>query len=186
MKLAEEIIILIGAEEVELRPSLRHAIQLERRPGSFRQLILEIQEGSLSAAVEVIEPHHLGPHILNQVFDVLPVITPALLRYVFACAGIDDRQPANENRPVTAGRSVPFNVHLESLYKLGTGWLGWTPENTLDATPAEIQLAYEGRLDMLKAIFGSSEKAASADTRPLNEKFKTIFAGFGTHKGATS
>ncbi len=38
------------------------------------------------------------------------------------------------------------------------GWLGWTEDQTLDTRMTSIVMAYEGRLKMLKAIFGSEEK----------------------------
>jgi hypothetical protein len=50
------------------------------------------------------------------------------------------------------------------------GWAGrltWA----LDATPTEIINAYEGRLDLLKAIFGSPEKDAPASNISMDDKF---------------
>ena len=46
------------------------------------------------------------------------------------------------------------------------GWLGWTEEQTLDTTMRGIWLAYEGRGEMLKAIFGGGKDKAG---RPLAE-----------------
>lgn len=48
--------------------------------------------------------------------------------------------------------------------KIGTGWLGWTERDTLDTSMPTIILAYEGRIDMLRAIFGG------ADATPVVEK----------------
>lgn len=42
------------------------------------------------------------------------------------------------------------------------GWLGWTPGVTLAATLSEIELAYDGKLEMLESCFGSS---ASSDSK---------------------
>lgn len=37
------------------------------------------------------------------------------------------------------------------------GWLGWSEEQTLRTTIPAIELAYEGRLDMLRAVFGGGD-----------------------------
>ncbi|MDH0113384.1 hypothetical protein N7379_02750 [Rhizobium pusense] len=183
MKLADPILVTIAGEEIELNPSLRCAMQLERRDGSFRQLLAEINDGSLSAAVAIIEPHADGmPFLKNRVLDELPTLKPALIAYVLRCTGIDpDEAPTGDK---SKGQAQPFYDYLTSLYRIGTGWLGWSPETTLDATPAEIIEANKGRMEMLKAIFGSGEKDKPKDNRPLEEKFRTVFAGFGTRKEA--
>lgn len=181
MPIAEIITITVGDEAIELRPSLRFALPLARREGSFAGLLRDIMDGSLSAAVEIIA-HHTDMHFLeNRVFDVLPDLREPLLSYVMACTGIEpddaaDPSPAKKSKAKSAPAS--YGEYLTSLYKIGTGWLGWTPAQTLDATPAEINLAYEGRLEMLKVIFGSKEDAPK-DTRPWDEKARGIFAGLG-------
>ena len=181
MRLASKITIKVAGESIELRPSLRHAIRLERREGSFSQLVRDIQDGSLSAAVEIIADHTNLPFLQNRVFDVLSQLQGPLLEYVSACAGIDPEDaPANTDEK-SERKSVPFADYLTQLYQIGTGWLGWTPKDTLDATPAEIMLAYKGRTEMLNAIFGSGEDETPAtDDRPLAEKFRSIFAAHGT------
>lgn len=187
MKLAEEIVIELAGEVVELRPSLRHAIRLERRDGGFRQLFQDLRDGSLTAAVDIIEPHYRGDMIEHRVMDAMHEIRPALIAYALACAGIDPdktdngKTPSKRAKPGAKERS--YTAHFEALFKFGTGWLGWTPEATLDATPAEITLAFEGHLEKLKAIHGgnmSSEK--ETDDRPLDEKFRSIFRARGTQK----
>lgn len=184
MKIADTIIVTIAGERVTLHPALRHGIRLERRPGSFAGLIQDITDGSLTAACDLIGDHlDMTPHTRDAVFNVLPDLQGPLLAYVMACAGIDadDEAPANDNK--AKGKPVTFSEHLTGLYRLGTGWLGWTPADTLDATPAEIMEAYRGRLDMLKSIFGGSDDTtASKSDLPLDEKIRTAFAGFNTVK----
>lgn len=183
MKLAEPIIVTIADTEIELRPSLRRAMQLERRAGSFRQLLSDISEGSLTAALAIIEPHADGMLFLeNRVFDELAQLQPVLTAYVLQCAGIDPEEPATSRK--TKDKGQPFADYLTGLYRIGTGWLGWTPEITLDATPAEIIEANKGRMEMLKAIFDSGSEKTNTDDRPLNEKFRAVFAGIGTRKEA--
>ncbi|WP_353641970.1 hypothetical protein [Mesorhizobium sp. WSM2239] len=185
MRLADEITITIAGEAVVLVPALRHAIRLERRPGSFSGLAREIIDGSLSAACDIIGDHTDMPFLESRVLDELDRLKEPLLQYVMALAGIDpeDRPHADATRQGRKPRDIPFKEYQANLYRIGTGWLGWTPETALDATPAEILEAYRGRLDMLKAIFGSSEEP---DDKPsplsLDDKFKIAFGSFGTTK----
>ncbi|WP_333822421.1 hypothetical protein [Pinisolibacter sp.] len=184
-RLAEEIIVHLAGEAIMLRPSLRHALRLERRPGSFKAVLDGIEEGSLTVAAEIIRPH-AHDVTLDAIFAAgLAKLREPLTLYVLGCAGIDP-ETAPARRAKASGKplpSVPFSEHLASLYRIGTGWLGWTPDVTLDATPAEITEAYRGRVEMLRSIFGSSEDdTPTADDRPLDDKIRTVFGTFGTTK----
>lgn len=185
MRIADEIVIVVGGEEIVLHPSLRLAIQLERRLGGFAKLIAEIADGTLTTACELIAPHDPLPNTFRdaRVLDAgIDQLAPALIEYVLALAGVDPEAAAKQTKSPNPRKTVPLGAHLADLYRIGTGWLGWTPETTLDATPTEIMEAYRGRTDMLKAIFGSSEKPK--DDRPIDQKVRSIFAGIGTVKEA--
>jgi len=52
------------------------------------------------------------------------------------------------------------------------GWLGWTEAQVLDTTIPAILTAYEGRMDMLKAIFGESKPPGA----PVSESGPSLFA----------
>lgn len=175
--LAERITISVGGDSIVLRPSLRVAMRIERRPGSFAKLIQEIGEDSLGAAMDIIRDH--AEANAYAVLDVLPVIKPALLSYVFALAGIDPEDEPDGDK--AKGKSIPFSEHLIALYRIGTGHMGWTPKETLDATPAEILEAHRGRVEFLQSIFGKPEKHDTS-TMTLDEKAKAAFAGFTTVK----
>ncbi|CDZ53375.1 hypothetical protein [Neorhizobium galegae] len=183
MRLADTITVTIAGEAIELRPSLACAIRLERRPGSFQQLTRDIMDGNLTAAVEVIQDHTDLDFLPNRILEQLDTLKAPLLRYVMACAGVDPDDAPKAAPKGKPAKSVPFRDHLQDLYKKATGWLGWSPEVALDATPAEIVLAYEGRLDMLKAIYGGG-KDQPTDDRPLEEKFRSVFNTYGTVKEA--
>lgn len=179
MGLAREITITIAGELVALRPSLRHAMRLERREGSFAQLIRDVTDGSLTAALEIIRPIHPVPFLDAKVMDVgLDNLQAPLLLYIAACAGIDEELSDDAKAP---GNPVSFEEHLTGLYRLATGWLGWPPNVALDVTPTEIIEAYKGRVAMLKAIFGGAndEEQEPVDTA---ERFTTVLRSFGTTK----
>ena len=184
MRLADTIIVTIAGEDIHLRPSLACAIRLERREGSFQKLTREIMDGSLSAAVEIIQDHTDLDFLPNRIMDELDALKAPLLQYVMACAGVDPDDARKAKPHDKPAKSIPFRDYLEDLFKKATGWLGWSPEVALNATPAEIVLAYQGRLDMLKAIYGSGEADKPEDDRPLDEKFRSVFATIGTVKEA--
>jgi hypothetical protein len=188
VKLADDITVILAGEAITLRPSLRFAIRLERRPGSFAKLARDVMDGSLTAACDIIRDHADSRFLETRIFDAgIERLQSPLLAYVMALAGIDPEDaPANDNAKnatvAYSRKSVPFSEHLAGLYRIGTGWLGWTPDTTLDATPAEISEAYQGRLDMLKAIFGASDTEDAPSNASLDDKFKSAFGSIGTVK----
>jgi hypothetical protein len=177
--LANEITCTVGGELIVLRPTLRRALRLARREGSFAKLIEDIQDGSLAAALAIVADNYSGADLEAKLLsDGLIAIDDPLLVYVLECAGLSDEMDAKSK---SSGKSVSFEEHLTGLFRIATGWIGWTPQQSWDATPAEIIEAYKGRVEMLKAIFGASDKddAESIDT---NERFKTVLGAIGTVK----
>ncbi|EKF18836.1 hypothetical protein NA2_11650 [Nitratireductor pacificus pht-3B] len=180
-RLADTITVSIGGEAIQLRPSLRFAIRLERRPGSFARLARDVFDGSLTAAIDIIRDHYDHPMletlILDSGFDRL---REPLTLYIMALAGMD---PEARTEAPDDAKAVSFGEFLEDLFKKAAGWLGWEPDVALDATPAEIMLAMEGRMDMLKAIFGSADDQDTPESKmSLDDKFRTVFSSFGTTK----
>lgn len=61
------------------------------------------------------------------------------------------------------------------------GWLGWTEEVTLRTTVPSIELALEGRAEMLNKIFGKGEpepEQPKVSARPFSlELFDAMFDG---------
>ena len=182
MKIADTITVTVAGDTITLHPALRHAMRLERREGSFATLVQEITDGSLTVACDLIGDHvSMSAHMRDAVFNVLPDLRDALLAYVMACAGIDPDDAPAEGK--AKGKPVSFSEHLSGLYRIGTGWLGWTPAQTLDSTPAEIMEAYRGRLDLLRSIFGGSDQdRPDTSTMTLDDKMKTTFASLKTVK----
>lgn len=73
---------------------------------------------------------------------------------------------------------MSLEAYLDWLIEIGCGWLGWTVDQVNHTHLACIELAYKGKINMLKACFGSSEKE-NKDYRKLSsvEDFKTAFGG---------
>lgn len=65
---------------------------------------------------------------------------------------------------------------------IGTGWLGWTEQQTLNTSIPAIEIAWEGRLEMLRVMqFGPGALAPVKETpppAPAVMSAKTAFAIF--------
>lgn len=58
------------------------------------------------------------------------------------------------------------------VFKLGTGWLGWTPQQTLHTPLPQLFLALEGRVDFLRKtnpFGGGPEKKKPVDPEVLKK-----------------
>lgn len=64
---------------------------------------------------------------------------------------------------------------------MGTGWIGWTEEQTLNTTMPGIESAHRGRVNMLQAIFGKADEPSLAkkpSARHVTPKlFDALFFG---------
>lgn len=187
MRLAADITIELAGETIHLRPTLRAALRLSRRPGGFAALAEQMADQSLTAMCEVLADHvhmdRLGIARAN-VWDARHDLPVPLLAYIAALVGADDETAAKRS---DASR-MTFADYFQKLFVLGTGWLGWSPEQTWNATPAEIVTAYEGRLEMLAAIFGDGKQKQASGTNselPWGDKFRLFAASRRTTKTKT-
>jgi hypothetical protein len=171
MRLPDEITIDLGHEVIRLRASLRAAFRLERRHKGFDKIITAIAAGNLSVMADVIRESTDNGTILADLLDnggpfslklALEHISGPLIAHVGALAGFDDR--ASE-QPHPGAERIPFAEYHAKLFRIATGWLGWTPDAAWNASPAEIGEAYKGRLELLGAMFGSGSKTTD-DGRP--------------------
>lgn len=169
MKLgADSIYIELAGEAYELRPSLRASMQLVRRHG-LPGLLAAVQGFNVTIIMDMLREAAIKPSLLLAEIAAIglgPVrncLTGPLVEFVLAIAGIDpdDTTPPT---PTTSKPADPEQVFTD-LFKIGTGWLGWSPEEAWNATPAEIIAARAGRTDLitdiLQAVFGKPEGATS-------------------------
>jgi hypothetical protein len=168
----DEVSIELASREIVLRPTLRAAVRLERKFGGFDSLLKLITDQNISAMAAIVEETSSGENDLLEFLAYAPeralaikvgALVSPLVSLVLALAGVDtDDLDAAHKRSETPSKRVPFAEHHARLFRLATGWLGWTPETTWNATPAEIIEAYKGRVEMLKAIFGGNEDEQSS------------------------
>lgn len=168
--------VICGAKAVFLRPSLRAATQLESRYG-FQTLFDACAEYRLDVIADVIETSSdcrdfLATLTGTPLIEVLPKIVEMLPAHILALAGADSDKQASDS-----GESVPFADYYARLFRIGTGWLGWSPDVTWNATPKEIAEAYSGHLEMLRAIHGGADD----QTRPTEPPEQAKFDRAGLH-----
>ena len=181
--LAHDDVTIEAGLSVVLRPTLRAAMRLERRFAGFETIFRDLEELKLSTFAAIIEECAVDPmaasafmaHIASKPIGVTlhnlqgPLIALSLQ---LTGASIDD-DPVEKPKSKAPSRTS-FAQSLEKLFEAGTGWIGWTPAETWQSTPAEIIAAYSGLCEKLRAIHGAAEPPK--DERTVADKFRDIFA----------
>lgn len=193
MQLATDTItIKAGRLAIELRPSLRAATRLARRHGSFAPLLRGILDGHMGIIADLIrEGGQAGDDRLleaieaNGLRSILGQISEPLLQFVLALAGYDESKVEEPTVPSSQSAPISFDDYHSQLYRIATGWLGWTPETAWNATPAEIVAAHQGRVEMLKAIYGNGDQDKTpAKPEKLSDKVRGLMRGLGAKRAA--
>ncbi|MCQ0986026.1 phage tail assembly chaperone [Jiella marina] len=169
---SEQIRITLDGRPVELVPSLRAALRLARRYGTYADLIAKLADGSTAAMADTIAEGSDLPAAYDMVNREiiaggvmrLALIIPALIDFVISLAGPSSDEKGNGK---STGKPITFEAFHEGLFEIATGWLGWTPAEAWAATPGEIIAANKGRVAMLRAIFGGGE--GNAETKAHDE-----------------
>lgn len=168
---APEVLLRHGPHAVTLRASLGALIALDRYPGSFGALVAQIARQSITAlhfAVRATATDRAGAEQLLAYAARNP-LAPFAGQAQAAClallAGIfnSDR---GEAPSASSAPSRPFADDASELYRIATGWLGWTPAETWNASPDEIMAAYEGHVDRLVML---TPGATKPEAQPIDE-----------------
>jgi len=180
MKLgADGIYVELAGEAYELRPSLRASMRLVRRHG-LSGLLAAVQGFNLTVITDMLREAAIKPSRLLAEIAAIGLgsvrnrLTGPLAAFVLAIAGIDpdDAKPPE----ATTGKPADPEPVFAQLFGIATGWLGWTPEEAWNATPAEIIAARAGRTDLitdvLKAVFGTTDEKTSATTYTADQLAK--------------
>jgi hypothetical protein len=172
----DAIALEYGGNAVFLRPSLRAAIHLESLHGGFPDLLRKIEEFDTLTVWHVITAS-AGRTATDDLFGY--AATQPLSGFAQAAqapcfelvAALFPKTPEGETTAPSNGDPMPWSEVFGQLYKIATGWLGWTPDTVWNATPQEITDAFEGHMSMLKAIHGSAEEE-QANNGPTPEQRK--------------
>lgn len=188
----EEVTIALDDERIHLRPSLRAATRIERQHGGFPAVLRALDECSVTVIADLIRECATAPTNAPALlvapglaWRVRPLV-PAFEVLVLNLMGADlDAMEKVGAEPDADERTAFAEVHTQ-LYRLATGWLGWTPAETWAASPREIKQAYEGRVELLRAVFGGGEDKPSDQDRAAtaDERFASGIRAMGTTKVA--
>jgi hypothetical protein len=180
MRLAANTFALrLGDRSFDLKPSLRAAFVLWERYDGFRNLSSQLAKGAVATAIRlisvtVVDRKAWSEYVLARDSTVVPDVYAALgdlIEFVPILAGVDDKASDKAD----SGAPMPFDEYFTRLFEIGTGWIGWTPHDTWDATIAEIHAAQRGRMAMLKALFGSKEQSTDvADVSSIKDDLNAI------------
>lgn len=188
-RLAPDLVVVrLNGDEVVLTPTLRAAYRLDRREGGFPALSQGILDGDLRAITDVIDE---GAGRSTAIVDLLKDIAingaerllelrEPLLEFLGQLLGLDEAKQSDQPAAETSAPTITRTEHLERLFQIGTGNLGWSPSETWAASPAEIEAAYKGRVDLLRSIFGGSDdQPAKASTVPLSTRVAATMKALG-------
>lgn len=177
---SSEVVLRYGNHAVALRPSLRAAITLERLHGGWEGLLVSLSQLDTqtmraimrASAVSVPAAEALLHSLANRpLAEIKGAVAEPLAELLALFLAPVDANPDNAQKPAAA-KPKPWTEAYAELFRIGTGWLGWTPADTWAATPAEIAQAFEGKIAMLKAIHGAGEDETptgpSAEQRAAN------------------
>lgn len=180
MRLASDIVLRHGTLAVTLTPSLRAATLLERLHGGFPALLDQVQAFNVTTIIEIIKTAGQAPDALLQALSDAPlrmiravtfgpiVQLMSALMMTDNAAGIitGNDTPA---KPAPSGKPVAWADLFAQLYKIATGWLGWTPATAWAATITEITDAFDGLVERIKATSGNTAEI-EAETGPTPEQ----------------
>lgn len=168
MRLADEMTLRVGLKTIALRPSLRAATRLEQAHGGFDKLLSAIDDGSLTVISEVVKVSGNADDGLFSamaeipLIEVMPNLIEGVGKHVLCLAGFDASAPKQAGAEREQGTRITFAEYHAKLFRIATGWLGWSPAQAWDATAGEVLEAYNGHLDMLRAIHGGVEPVSSS------------------------
>lgn len=156
-----------GGITVRLRASLRAALRLERLHDGFPGLLHKLDEFDTSTIRAVIRAAATDQKDADALLAA--VRTLPLRPFHHACAGpvlalcasfLAPIHHDSGTAPAQTGNAEarPWAEVFAEMYQIATGWLGWTPSEAWQATPAEIAQAFEGHIGKLKAIHGATNE----------------------------
>ena len=178
---ADTVLISLGSQVFRLKASLRAAAYLHQLYGGFGKLANAIAEGSFKAYQDVIEQGCTDAAALNAFLrpfhdpsaDVVPLGNmilanrEELLEFVAVLSGAKHQ----DDKPAQSGGTVTVEQYHRMLFELGCGLLGWTPDQTREASADEIMIAAGGRQKVLAAIFGGKkDEADEADISDADDR----------------
>lgn len=182
----DEITLRHGTHAVTLRPSLRAATRLERFQKGFPALLLKIGEFHTDTIREVIRASATDQQAADDLLrraaqaPLAPFAEASQGAILDLLAALINPADDTNTRPEPTAKPLAWAEVYRQLYRIATGWLGWTPETAWNATPAEIEEAFKGHIAKLKAIHGAADTPeADAPTGYTQAEINRMIAAGG-------
>ncbi|MTD98784.1 hypothetical protein GIY56_00610 [Paracoccus sp. YIM 132242] len=174
---AFETILEHDGAVVMLRASLRAAVAIDNLPGGFPQVWEQIARQSLSTIRAVLlatatdrqdAQRFLAATADKPLASFLADAQAACLAVLAALLKAGDDSAANApSQGRASDKPMSLNEYHKTLFQYATGWLGWSPAETWNASPAEIEAAFEAHVDRLvKLTPGLSDAHDTGSARP--------------------
>jgi hypothetical protein len=157
---AHDFTLSLGGNTVRLRPSLRAVSTLERHLDGFINLFRNVEQFHVGTITKIItacatSDDHATAFLRAASNSSLKEFREAAYQPITElCLAFI---PVSDGKQPTQGKPIAWSDHYAELYRMATGWLGWSPDTAWNATPTEITEAYAGRIAMLQAIHGTSD-----------------------------
>lgn len=171
----DAIALEYGGNTVFLRPSLRAAMHLERLHGGFPNLFRKIEEFDTQTIWHVIK-ESAGKTVTDELFSYVATkplsgFTQAAQAPCFELLAALLPEASEGDTAAPSDKPMQWGDVFRQLFKIATGWLHWPPETAWNAAPQEITDAYDGHIEMLKAIHGTADETET-DKGPSIEQRK--------------
>lgn len=185
----DEIAMEYGGNIVFLRASLRAATLIEKMDGGFAGVLQKLQQGHTRTLRDIVlnsaTDRTTALALLDTMQDEnLSVIQQTLIAPAFAILtalmtpDLSTEKPTPTATTTAKAKPVAWADFYSELYQIATGWLGWTPDAAWNATIPEITNAFQGHMDMLKAIHGGGDDAEQSNIQTAEQHKAIVEAGF--------
>jgi hypothetical protein len=186
---ANDVALGYGGDTVFLRASLRAATLIEKMDGGFAGVLHKVQQGHTGTLRGIVHNSATDRTTALALLDTmqdekLSVIQQAMIAPAFAILtalmtpDLSTEKPTATATTTAQAKPVAWADFYAELYQIATGWLHWTPDAAWNATIPEITNAFQGHMDMLKAIHGGGDDAEQSTTQTADEHRAIVAAGF--------
>lgn len=184
---AYDVALEYGGHTVFLRASLRAATYLEALHNGFPALLTKVTQGHTGTLRQIIlnsatdrsaAQNLLGTMKGAKLIGVQRVLITSAFALLTALMTPDHAKGQAEAAKAPTGKPIEWADLYADLYKIATGWLGWTPDTAWNATLPEIMQAFDGHIEQLKAVHGSADDdATETPSMSVDQRQANIDAG---------